>query len=84
MTGYGDEKIAVEMMKRGALDYIVKEKDFIDLLISTVKRACTEINNRRKLEQAQKDLRESERQKNLILNSSLELIAYYDTDLQVI
>src|ERR1700744_6449289 len=28
ITGQGDENVAVEMMKSGALDYLVKHKDF--------------------------------------------------------
>ncbi|MCG8608024.1 PAS domain S-box protein, partial [bacterium] len=32
MTGEGDEKIAVEMMKLGAWDYLVKDQNFLDLL----------------------------------------------------
>ena len=31
LTGKGDEKIAVEMLKMGAYDYIVKEGNFIKL-----------------------------------------------------
>lgn len=38
MTGYGDQKIAVEMMKMGALDYVVKEIGFADHIPSIVKR----------------------------------------------
>ncbi|MGR3292380.1 MAG: response regulator, partial [Candidatus Scalindua sp.] len=37
MTGHGDEKLAVEMMKTGAKDYIVKEGGFLELLPSVVK-----------------------------------------------
>ena len=35
ITGHGDENIAVEMMKKGARDYIVKGPDFIDMLPHT-------------------------------------------------
>jgi DNA-binding response OmpR family regulator len=31
-TGCGDERIAVEMMKLGAVDYVVKDANFLDLL----------------------------------------------------
>ena len=41
----------------------------------------TDITKRKRAENA---LRESERQKELILNSTAEMIAYYDTDLRVI
>lgn len=32
MTGQGDERVAVEMMKGGARDYLVKGADFLELL----------------------------------------------------
>ena len=32
MTGFGDEKIAVEMMKLGAQDYLVKDQNFLEIL----------------------------------------------------
>lgn len=43
MTGYGDEKIAVEMMKLGALDYIVKEQDFINIVQLKVKKTTNKL-----------------------------------------
>ena len=46
------------------------------VLISTM-----DITGRKRMEQA---LQESERQKKLILNSTAEMVAYYDTDLRVI
>lgn len=39
ITGQGDEREAVEMMKRGALDYLVKDVDFIEFLPTVVNRA---------------------------------------------
>lgn len=30
ITGHGGEKLAVDMMKLGARDYLVKDKDFLD------------------------------------------------------
>ena len=42
-TGVGDEKLAVEMMKRGARDYLVKDKDFLAALPATVARVLREL-----------------------------------------
>jgi len=39
VTGQGDERMAVEMMKRGALDYVMKDTAMIDFLPSVVRRA---------------------------------------------
>ncbi|MFP4416051.1 MAG: ATP-binding protein [Chitinivibrionales bacterium] len=43
MTGHGDERVAVEMMKLGARDYVVKDKDFIALLPEVVKKLSAEL-----------------------------------------
>lgn len=39
VTGQGNEKIAVEAMKNGAHDYIIKEGDYLKLLARTVRHA---------------------------------------------
>lgn len=39
VTGQGDERIAVDIMKRGALDYVMKDTAMLDLLPAVVKRA---------------------------------------------
>jgi hypothetical protein len=57
MTGFGDENIAVEMMKLGAKDYIIKEANFIDLLPEKLKQICQVIQKTRKLEEAENELR---------------------------
>lgn len=38
VTGQGNEKAAVEVMKRGALDYVMKDTGLLDLLPTIVKR----------------------------------------------
>src|SRR5437868_3569772 len=39
VTGQGDEKVAVEVMKQGALDYVMKDMAMLELLPNVVKRA---------------------------------------------
>jgi DNA-binding NtrC family response regulator len=55
MTGRGDEKVAVEMMKIGALDYLVKDGSFLELVAPVVRRALSQIDVRDKLAQAERD-----------------------------
>ena len=45
-TGHGSETIAVEMMKRGARDYLVKDGAFLQLLPAVVKRVLGEVEAR--------------------------------------
>ena len=60
MTGRGDERTAVDMMKLGARDYIVKDAGFIDVLPQVVMRSLKEIDAERKLADAEVRLHESE------------------------
>ena len=60
VTGQGDEKVAVEMMKFGALDYVMKATGLLDLLPGVVKRALEKIERDRALATALANLKESE------------------------
>ena len=60
ITGQGDERVAVDMMKRGALDYLVKDVDFLPFVPEIVRRGLTFLESERKLQRAQEALRETE------------------------
>lgn len=53
VTGQGDEKVAVEVMKQGALDYVMKDSGLLDLLPAVVKRALATVNQGKALKNAQ-------------------------------
>ena len=53
VTGAGDERIAVEMMKNGARDYLIKDRHFLDSLATVVVRVLRESQTERKLAEAQ-------------------------------
>jgi PAS domain S-box-containing protein len=59
-TGNGDEKIAVEMMKLGALDYIVKEPNFFDKLPRIIRHALDAIAKEKELARSEMARRNSE------------------------
>lgn len=80
MTGHGDEKIAVEMMKSGARDYIVKEGEFFSLLPSVAKRIFEELQNEEKLAQANKALEESERKYRALIQTIPDIIYKINLD----
>ena len=66
MTGYGDEKIAVGLMQAGAIDYIIKEKGFVEHMPVVVEAAFKRMAIDRKLKKATSSLKSSlERQKKL-------------------
>ena len=55
VTGQGDEKVAVDVMKQGALDYVMKDTGLIDLLPAVVKRALAALAQERALAGAQEE-----------------------------
>jgi signal transduction histidine kinase len=62
VTGQGDEKVAVEVMKQGALDYVMKDTALVDLLPTVVKRALTAVAQQHALIAAQAEHRRLERE----------------------
>jgi len=60
VTGQGDEKVAVEVMKRGALDYVVKNTALLDLLPGVVKRTLGTLAKEKALVAAQAERRRLE------------------------
>lgn len=79
MTGYGDENLAVEMMKLGASDYLVKDEHFLDLLPTVAKKVVWQITTEKKLAEAQKALIQSEKRLRAITNSTLDAIIMVDS-----
>src|SRR4026207_1233672 len=62
ITGQGDERVAVEMMKRGALDYLVKDANFIELVPTMVRRALDQLERDRRLASAEQERKHLEQQ----------------------
>ena len=60
VTGRDDSSLAVQMMKTGACDYLLKDTSFLDRLNSVVSRALQETEIRGRLENAELSLRQSE------------------------
>jgi PAS domain S-box-containing protein len=69
MTGQGDERLAVEMMKLGAEDYLVKDTDFLDILPGALDRLYKTIEIEQRLIAAEDALRQSE----LLLSESQKI-----------
>lgn len=53
VTGQGDEKAAVDVMKQGALDYVMKDTGLIDFLPAVVKHALANARQQQALAEAQ-------------------------------
>ncbi|MGZ3862214.1 MAG: response regulator [Bacteroidia bacterium] len=59
LTGQGNQEIAVEAMKKGAFDYLVKESsgNYLEMLIKTIEKANQHGNTQKKLEAAQQEIK---------------------------
>ncbi len=60
ITGQGDQRVAVDMMKRGALDYLVKDVQFIEFVPTVVGRALTQVEKDKRLAFAEKQAQQLE------------------------
>lgn len=79
MTGNGDERVAVEMMKMGAKDYIVKDSTFLELLPTTLQRIIQELITEDRLCKTQEELESSEARFRALIESTHDMIQSVDT-----
>lgn len=77
-TGQGNEAVAVELMKRGAIDYIVKDVDFLDKLPLAIGRALNVLETQKRLETVEQALRQYEVETNAILDAAADGIVTFD------
>lgn len=56
ITGQGDERVAVEMMKRGARDYLIKDAQFLEFVPEVVKHVLEQIETERRLAAAEEQV----------------------------
>lgn len=75
MTGRGDERTAVQMMKLGARDYLVKDANFLDVLPQVVGRVADQLRTERRLAETEAKLEESQRSLSVLM-SNLPGMAY--------
>ncbi len=80
MTGNGDERIAVEMMKMGARDYLVKDKGFLDVLPQIMDQVIGQLKTEKKLTEMEKKFRESENRFRMLFNSGTDAILVHEME----
>lgn len=73
VTGHGDEEVAVQALKLGAADYVVKSSDYLYHLPSVIENAY----NRAKLLQEQEALRSSEERFRRLTENAQDIITRY-------
>jgi diguanylate cyclase (GGDEF)-like protein/PAS domain S-box-containing protein len=74
ITGHGDEKTAVEMMRMGARDYLVKGPGLVDILPHVVRRTTLELAKEKELLESEEKLREKEEKYRTLFEASGDAI----------
>jgi PAS domain S-box-containing protein/putative nucleotidyltransferase with HDIG domain len=80
MTSHGNERIAVEAMKAGALDYVVKSEETLADMPHIVDRAIREWNYSQERDRMQAVLREREAMFRLLAENSTDMISRHDLE----
>ena len=80
MTSYGNQELAVDAMKQGVIDYVVKSPEAISGLPLSTGRALREWDNIIARGKAEKALRESEKRYRALVESSQDVIFQIDTE----
>lgn len=78
MTSYGSEQIAVEALKAGALDYVVKSPEAFAAMPHILKRARREWNLLQERQRAQEALRENELRLQFALDAAEAGVWFYN------
>lgn len=84
MTSYGNERIAVEALKSGALDYVVKSPEAMLDMPHLAERALEQWEARAERARMQEALQESESQFRLLAENASDMIARLTTGGQVL
>lgn len=79
-TGRGDERVAVEMMKKGALDYLVKDGSFLNLVLPVVKHAIERLKTEDMLKESQYALKLREKKYRSIFENIQDVYFEIDQD----
>ena len=78
VTGQGDERLAVKMMKGGARDYFIKDSSLIELLPSIVAHTFEQIYQEQRLRLTEETLREERERMAITLSSIVESVLTTD------
>lgn len=84
ITGHGDERTAVDVMKRGAVDYVMKESGVLDLLPAIVRRALGAIERERKLVDVTATVLRSEERHQKIVQTALDGFVSFNAEGRVL
>jgi diguanylate cyclase (GGDEF)-like protein/PAS domain S-box-containing protein len=71
MTGFADIKTAIDLMKLGARDYLIKDSGFLELLPATIKKILDQLFTESKLVETENALQKSEEKYKILYENAL-------------
>ncbi|MGB0909939.1 MAG: response regulator [Nitrospirales bacterium] len=83
VTGHGDERLAVKMMKYGARDYVIKDDMLLELLPSIVIHTYEQLQGEQRLHAAEEELNAERERLSITLASIAEGVITTDTTGQI-
>jgi PAS domain S-box-containing protein len=84
VTAFGDENVAVEAMKLGAFDYIVKSDNYLKRLASIMIKVMQEPKLKKEKKKAEDDLRASELKYKTLIDNMIDVVFTADKELMII
>ena len=83
VTASGSEKVAVDLMKEGAYDYVVKDVSYENTLPAVVKRTIERFNERKERENLEKRIKQVAEEWEATFNSITDLISIHNIDFKI-
>lgn len=83
MTGHGDERIAVDIMKMGIRDYIIKETDFVDHLPGILERVIKEVATEKELAKTEEKLQQAAHRWQITFEGIDDAICILDKEMRI-
>lgn len=84
VTGFGNENVAVEAMKLGAYDYIVKSDAYLRKLPATILKVIKEHELRKEKKEVEKRLIESELRYRTLIEDVIDIVFMMDKELNIV
>jgi len=84
VTASGSEKVAVDLMKEGAYDYVVKDASYGDILPVVVKRSMERFNAKKERENLETKVKQAAEEWEATFNSITDLISIHNLDFKII